>query len=483
MRNLIGTPGARERDPAWSPDGKWIAYLSDQTGEYEIYVAGSDGRTAPRQVTTGGGTFRFAPRWSPDSKKLAFSDKTCTLWWCDVATGKLTKVDKGECGEIHDYAWAPDSKWLAYARPTPPASQQLQLYALGGAVTAVTTGMTDDFSPAFDPDGEYLYFISRRTLNPEFGAFELDFQFSATDKIYAMSLRDTLLTPVPPQSDEEAGEAKKDEGGPGKDGQGGQGRQGRRRTARTRRRSRRSRSRSRSTWTASRRASRRCRCRPAATRACRRSRASWCSSRSIRPSPTATTTAPARSGSSTSRSARSRPSSSGVDAAGALSKDGGKLLYKSGDTYGIVDVAEGKKSGDGKLATGAAHDPAGSPRRSGCRSSTRPGGSSATSTTTRAWAASTGRPWASATAQLVPYVAHRADLNYILGELHRRALHLARLRGRRRRAAGPARGRRPARRRLRAGRRERPLPLRDRSTGRATGTRTSRRRSACPAST
>ena len=215
-RLLVGTPGARERDPAWSPDGKWIAYLSSETGEYEIWVTGSDGRTPPRQVTRGGGTFRFAPRWSPDSKKLAFSDKTCTLWWCDVATGKLTRVDKGEHGEIHDYAWAPDSRWLAYSKRNAADFGVLHLYALDGAVTPVSTGMMDDFSPAFDPEGDYLYFVSRRTLDPEFGAFELNFQFSATDRIYAMTLRDTLLTPVPPQSDEEAGEAKKDEGA-GKD--------------------------------------------------------------------------------------------------------------------------------------------------------------------------------------------------------------------------------------------------------------------------
>ena len=212
VRNLTNTPAARERDPAWSPDGKWIAYLSDRTGEYELCVIGSDGTTPERQVTRGGNTFRFGPRWSPDSKKLAFSDKTRTLWWCEVATGKLTKVDKSDYGEIHDIAWGPDSRWLAYARPGSNDLSRVVLYSLGtGKVTPVSNNMTDDFDPAFDPGGDYLYFISRRTMNPVFGAFELDFQFTATDKIYAVSLRDTLSSPVKPESDEE-GEASDEKG-------------------------------------------------------------------------------------------------------------------------------------------------------------------------------------------------------------------------------------------------------------------------------
>jgi tricorn protease len=217
-RLLVGTPGARERDPAWSPDGKWIACLSDATGEYEIWVTGSDGKTAPRQVTKGGDTFRFAPRWSPDSKKLAFSDKTFTVWWCEVESGRLTKVDKSEDYEIHDYTWSPDSKWLAYSKPLATGLNQLVLYSLDqGKPVTVSDGMTSDNSPAFDPDGKYLYFVSSRTLNPEYGPFELDFQYGPTSKIYALTLQDSLLTPVPPQSDEETGgDAKKEDGGKGK---------------------------------------------------------------------------------------------------------------------------------------------------------------------------------------------------------------------------------------------------------------------------
>src|SRR2546422_6846129 len=109
VRNLTNTPGVRERGPVWSPDGKWIAYFSDASGEYELHVAGSDGKTPDRQVTKGCKTYRFRVRWSPDSKKVAFSDKTLTLWWCDVESGKLTQIDKCDYGEIQDFTWSPDS--------------------------------------------------------------------------------------------------------------------------------------------------------------------------------------------------------------------------------------------------------------------------------------------------------------------------------------------------------------------------------------
>src|SRR5262249_41917306 len=167
----------------------------------------------------GGGTFRYAPRWSPDSKKIAFSDKTMALWWCDVASGKLTRVDKGNIAEIFDYTWSPDSRWIAYSKTGANQLNRLMLYSLdAGKLTAVSSGMTEDFEPSFDPDGKYLYFISRRTVNPEFGAFELDFQFRSTDRIYALALAEATPSPVAPKSDEEMGSAAADKGGDAKGG-------------------------------------------------------------------------------------------------------------------------------------------------------------------------------------------------------------------------------------------------------------------------
>jgi len=211
-RNLTNSPASRERDPAWSPDGKWVAYISDKTGEMEYWVVPSDGGGPARQVTKNGATFRFGARWSPDSKKLAFTDKTYSVWWADVASGRTTKVDQGETGEIRDLAWSPDSKWLAYTRPGGSFLTQVRVYGIESGRTANVSGdMSEDFSPAFDPKGRWLYFVSRRTFAPSYGQFELDFHFTGTDKIYAASLVDTMGRPTPPRSDEESAAAAKDD--------------------------------------------------------------------------------------------------------------------------------------------------------------------------------------------------------------------------------------------------------------------------------
>ncbi len=114
VRNLTRTPGIREKDVAWSPDGRWIAYVSDRTGEDEIYISPQDGLGKEQQITSGYKGFKFPPVWSPDSKKIAWADKDVNLWWIDIADKKPVKVDHDEFAEITNYNWSPDSKWLAY---------------------------------------------------------------------------------------------------------------------------------------------------------------------------------------------------------------------------------------------------------------------------------------------------------------------------------------------------------------------------------
>jgi tricorn protease len=405
VRDLTNTPGARERDPVWSPDGKWIAYWSDESGEYQVHVLGADGKTPGRQVTHEPGTFRFALAWSPDSKKLAFSDKTARLFWCDVATGKVTQVDKGEYSEIRQYDWSPDSRWLAYAKTTGAGFNVLWLHSLAsGHASAVTDGLSDDFSPSFDPEGRYLYFVSRRTFKPEFGGFELNINFSATDKLYAMTLRDTLPSPVGPESDEEAGEAA-DKGGDkgGKDDKAAKADKG---------------------------------AKEEATRIDLEGLGSRIAELPVKPgrypaavgvkgkvvflsqdeTPDDNGNAPVSVRYYDLEKREDKTVISGVDASFALSKDGGKLLYKKDDTVGIVDVAEGKKVGDGKLALDNMQAWV-DPRAEWLQMFNE------------AWRlerdfyydpAMGGLDWKAVGEryrQLVPYVAHRADLNYILGEL------------------------------------------------------------------
>jgi tricorn protease len=404
-RDLTNTPAARERNPVWSPDGKWVAFLSDQSGEYEIHVIGSDGKSQGRQVTHGGNTFRYQPVWSPDSKKLAFSDKTRALWWCDVASGKLTRVDKCDEGDMLDYSWSGDSKWIAYSRTEANHFQRVMLWSLdSGKSTAVSNGMTDDFDPVFDPQGRWLFFVSQRAIDIPAFQYEYNYPYPNTNKIYAVTLRDTLSSPAAPKSDEESGAAAKDKSGDDSE----KDKSAKGKTA--------------------------------------ASAAAPIQLDGIQTRVTELPIAAGRYGSliafkdkllfaSLGTPDPETGSSSGnsihafdfdeqkdqtlisdVDAPFEASSDGGKLLYKSGETYGIVDAKPAQKVGDGKIDTGSLMAWV-SPKDEWMQMFNE------------AWRlerdfyydpAMGGLDWKAIGdryRQIVPYCAHRSDLNYLLGEL------------------------------------------------------------------
>jgi tricorn protease len=211
VRNLTQTPVIREALAAWSPDGKWIAYLSDRTGEYELYIRPQDGSGEEERITRDGECYRFSPRWSPDSKKLLYSDKKLRLFYVDVERKEPVLVDRAEVSEIHDYVWSSDSKWIAYSKNNPAWFASLYLYSVDKRkVHRITGDLTDDFSPVFDPEGKHLYFISARTFSPIFSDFERsDYVYRNTRNIYLVTLQADSLSPFAPESDEE--EVKKDE--------------------------------------------------------------------------------------------------------------------------------------------------------------------------------------------------------------------------------------------------------------------------------
>ncbi|MDE3084549.1 MAG: PD40 domain-containing protein, partial [Verrucomicrobiota bacterium] len=166
-RNLTDTSGAHERDAVWSPDGKWIAYLSDETGENELFLRSQDGRDQPVQLTSGADTYYYAPIWSPDSKKLLWSDRRQRLRLVDVETKAITEVDRATAFEITQYAWSPDSKWIAYARPEDNSLPKIWLYSLDEHKRIeATDGWYAADSPTFSDDGKYLLFASSRDFNP-----------------------------------------------------------------------------------------------------------------------------------------------------------------------------------------------------------------------------------------------------------------------------------------------------------------------------
>jgi tricorn protease len=202
-RNLTNTSGAHEKNPVWSPDGKFIAYLSDVSGEEEFYLIAQDGSAPPIRLTTNGAMLRFGAVWSPDSRKLAFADKSHTLYWLDAETKKITRVDAAPHGDISTYNWSPDSQWIAYDHPEENGFSSVYLYSLAQNKTyPVTTDLTDSNSPTFDPSGKYLYFISNRDLNASVGNFEYNYSYQKTARIFAVTLQAETPSPLAPESDE-----------------------------------------------------------------------------------------------------------------------------------------------------------------------------------------------------------------------------------------------------------------------------------------
>jgi tricorn protease len=202
-RNLTQSPGTHERNSKWSPDGKWIAYVSDATGEDEIYIMPQDGTAPATQLTSGGDNYKYGISWSPDSKKLMWSDRLQRLRYVEVDTKRITEVAKAEAFEINQHAWSPDSRWIAYARPEVESMTKLYLYSLDSKQTvAVTDGWYSSTGPAFSSDGKYLFFVSNRSFSPTYSQTEWNHAYLDMAKIYLITLAKDTRSPFEPKSDE-----------------------------------------------------------------------------------------------------------------------------------------------------------------------------------------------------------------------------------------------------------------------------------------
>ena len=206
--NITQTSGVREIDPAWSPDGKWIAYLSDETGEYEVYIKPAEYTVNAKQVTKDGNIWLFPPIWSPDSKKLAFSDRNQKLWYVDIDRGHPVEADHSGYGDIQDYNWSPDSKWLAYSKSGETQMKSIWVYSLeNNEIIKLTEAMTNEYSPVFSKDGNYMYFLSNRDYNIQFSAWEFNYVYKNPTRVYVAELNETVPALFEPVSDEEETES------------------------------------------------------------------------------------------------------------------------------------------------------------------------------------------------------------------------------------------------------------------------------------
>ena len=214
-RNLTRTPGAHDRFPAWSPDGKTIAFISDQSGEDEVWLVAQDGATQPQQLTTGGSAQRYGPEWSSDSKKIAFGDKNGRVYVVTVATKEMKMIADAPNGQIQDYKFSPKGNYVAYSMQNPDGVPSVYIWnSEDNKNYRVTPEMFSAHDAAWDPSGGYLYFMSDREYAPLISSAEFNYATNRTTQIYALTLSKTGKNPFPPESDEVAITEEKKEGQP-----------------------------------------------------------------------------------------------------------------------------------------------------------------------------------------------------------------------------------------------------------------------------
>lgn len=210
VRNLTNSSGSAERDPAWSPDGKSVSYFSDKSGEYKLIIEAQDGLTPPREIALPQPTHYYTPSWSPDSKKILYTDTNLKVWVLDVASGQAKIVGNDPWmvpARTLNPVWSPDSKWVAYS------SRLRSLYhaifvsnAETGETKQVTDGLADAVWPAWDSSGKYLWFLA----STDFGLRSQWLDMTSYDHnenfgLYFAVLKKTDASPLLPESDEDRG--------------------------------------------------------------------------------------------------------------------------------------------------------------------------------------------------------------------------------------------------------------------------------------
>jgi len=212
VRNLSNNCASREKNAVWSPDGTNIAYLSDKSGEYEIYIINQNGKEKAVQLTQHKDGYRHTLYWSPDSKKIAYADQTLRCYILDINSKQVTEVDKANYENvdvsidnkpISDFSWSPDSRYLVYSRMNNNFVYQVYIYSLeSGKINCVSNGLFNEFNPVFTKDGEHLLFVSNRRFNPTFCDLEWEMVYKNVAGIYALTLRENGASFLPYKSDE-----------------------------------------------------------------------------------------------------------------------------------------------------------------------------------------------------------------------------------------------------------------------------------------
>jgi tricorn protease len=210
--NLTRSSGLAERYPTWSPDGKSLAFWSDASGEYELYLRPADGSGEARKLTTLGAGYRYPAQWSPDSKKLAFVDQAMRIRIFDLDRAGATEIDKSDVWMGHGqlqgfrFSWSADSRWVTYSRPVETGNQAVFVYdTKESRASRATSGYFSDIQPVFDPEGKYLYYLSNRNFEPVYSDFDNSWTYPNATHVVAVPLRADVASPLAQRNDVEKG--------------------------------------------------------------------------------------------------------------------------------------------------------------------------------------------------------------------------------------------------------------------------------------
>jgi tricorn protease len=214
--NLTHSSGVAERFPSISPDGKLVAYFSDRSGEYDLYVRPADGSGTERLVASLGKGFRYNITWSPDGKRVVFADQAMKINLCELATGKVQVVDKGHFmfdGNLQGFhvSWSADSRWFSYAMDTPNNNSVAMLCdARNGKSVPVTSNFYNASDVAFDPEGNYLFLATGQQFNPQYSDLDATWIYPNTTRLAAIPLRKDVPSPLAARNDADKDEKKDD---------------------------------------------------------------------------------------------------------------------------------------------------------------------------------------------------------------------------------------------------------------------------------
>jgi tricorn protease len=202
-RNLTDSSGAHDKWARWSPDGSKVAFISDLTGEEELYLIAQDGSGKPDRLTDGGKAMRYQPTWSPDNKRIAFGDKDGRIFVYSFDDRKLTQIVDAPRDQVRDYTWSPRSHYLAFSMIGPNNFRSIYIWSeKDGEVHKITDELFNAENPAWDPEGDYLFYLSDREFAPQISTVEFNYATNRTTGIFAMALRKDVKHPFPPESDE-----------------------------------------------------------------------------------------------------------------------------------------------------------------------------------------------------------------------------------------------------------------------------------------